>query len=301
VIVRAPGESEADAVAAFLAECDTAELGAPDGDVDDLREQWSLPGFDPARDAWVVEEDARLLGYAYAWARGGRAIHSEARVRPDVEYPPVGELLFERIESRTREQGIETATVLLIGSSPAGKAFAEERGYRLARHYIRMLVDLAEPPARVEAPTGVVLRTAEPGRDEPAVWELMREAFADEYEYVPETYDAWRQRLVDVPSFDPGLWFLAEAGGELVGATQCYPFLEGGWVQGIGVRPAWRRRGLGHALLAASLEAFWERGRSRVGLEVDAENPRAAKRLYERVGMREAFRFDRYEKDVATL
>ena len=45
-----------------------------------------------------------------------------------------------------------------------------------------------------------------------------------------------------------------------------------GWIGTLGVRPAWRRRGLGEALLRAAFAELFARGRRRVGLGVDTEN-----------------------------
>ena len=67
----------------------------------------------------------------------------------------------------------------------------------------------------------------------------------------------------------------------------------------LGVRPQWRRRGLGTALLVASFRLFWERGLKAVGLGVDGENTTGAVRLYERAGMRVVHRFDSYEKEIS--
>ena len=64
----------------------------------------------------------------------------------------------------------------------------------------------------------------------------------------------------------------------------------------IGVRVAWRRRGIGEALLRLAFCELYARGRRRVGLGVDAENTTGATRLYERVGMEVAWRDDAYEK-----
>ena len=58
-----------------------------------------------------------------------------------------------------------------------------------------------------------------------------------------------------------------------------------GWVGTLGVRPAWRVAGSARHC-CGRLRAFLRRGRTRVGLGVDAENVTGAQRLYERVGMR---------------
>ena len=54
-------------------------------------------------------------------------------------------------------------------------------------------------------------------------------------------------------------------------------------VLGMGVRQAWRGRGVGKRLIQAALAAARERGLTRVELTVRADNTRA-KRLYESVG-----------------
>ena len=69
-----------------------------------------------------------------------------------------------------------------------------------------------------------------------------------------------------------------------------------GWIQVLGVRPRWRKRGLGTALLRHSFRDFRDRGATRVGLGVDGESTTGAVRLYESVGMREVRRSDTYEK-----
>ena len=56
-------------------------------------------------------------------------------------------------------------------------------------------------------------------------------------------------------------------------------------IQNIGVTPHHRGRGVGAALITASLEGLQQVGVSRVGLEVTAEND-AAVRLYQRLGFR---------------
>jgi ribosomal protein S18 acetylase RimI-like enzyme len=59
----------------------------------------------------------------------------------------------------------------------------------------------------------------------------------------------------------------------------------GGFVGALGVSPAYRRRGLGLALLRHAFAEFRRRGETKVGLGVDAQNPTGATRLYDRAGM----------------
>ena len=68
-----------------------------------------------------------------------------------------------------------------------------------------------------------------------------------------------------------------------------------GHVNILGVRPGWRRRGLGRALLLHSFRELRDRGRLKADLGVDAENTTGAVRLYERAGMCVAHRMDTYE------
>jgi len=73
----------------------------------------------------------------------------------------------------------------------------------------------------------------------------------------------------------------------------------GGWIGAIGVRPAWRGRGLAKALLLHSFREFHRRGKRRVGLGVDAQNATDATRLYESIGMVVDSEQVVWEKEVA--
>jgi ribosomal protein S18 acetylase RimI-like enzyme len=66
----------------------------------------------------------------------------------------------------------------------------------------------------------------------------------------------------------------------------------------LGVRRAWRRRGLGLALLRDSFRRFRESGETVVALGVDTENATGAVRLYEHAGMRVLWRADVWEKEL---
>lgn len=95
-------------------------------------------------------------------------------------------------------------------------------------------------------------------------------------------FETWRREMTSDAEFDPGLWFLAEADGELAGVALCWT---SGFVKDLVVHERRRRRGLGEALLRHVLATFRARGARVVELKVEADNTQAV-RLYERVGMR---------------
>ena len=74
--------------------------------------------------------------------------------------------------------------------------------------------------------------------------------------------------------------------------------MDDGWVDTLGVRRPWRRKGLGMALLQHSFGEFYRRGKYKVGLDVDSQNLTGATRLYERAGMHVARTYISYEKEL---
>ncbi len=58
------------------------------------------------------------------------------------------------------------------------------------------------------------------------------------------------------------------------------------YLQIVAVLRSWRRRGVAPALLAGALRASRDAGFAAVALDVDAENPTGALRLYEGMGFR---------------
>ena len=177
------------------------------------------------------------------------------------------------------------------------RALLEREGYAPARYFWRMTADLAAPPPPPAWPAGIAVRTVAAPADERAAYAALEEAFGDHWGHVPTTFEAW-QRRVKGESFDPSLWFLAVAGEEVAGAALCRQDGETGWVDSLGVRPAWRRRGLGLALLRHAFGEFHRRGWAQAVLGVDAANETGATRLYEGAGMRVDRQYAIYQKEL---
>ena len=159
-----------------------------------------------------------------------------------------------------------------------------------------MGIELEDDVPEPRVPDGLALGAFRP-EDERAVHAALQEAFAEHWGNVTETFEHWRARRVE--GRDTSLWLVVRAGDEIAAASvNQWKRFGGGWIAALGVRKAWRRRGLAQALLLASFQAFRGRGETLVRLGVDSENPTGAVQLYERAGMRQVWRADVYRKKL---
>lgn len=296
MIVRAPTWDDLGEVARLVAVCDETDLGRVDMTLDELRRDWRSPGSELERDAWLVELGDQLVGYAWLWGRESPQPKSFGFVHPDVRGKGVGSELLRRMESRARELGAGMIAHYAVGE-PAAELL-ERQGYRAASRFYRMALDLDAPPVVHALPAGIAVRTFEPGRDDRPLHAALTEAFADEPDFEAESFEHWRERRVADPSVDPKLWLLANDGDSIAGFALASLSTEGGFLDALGVRSPWRRRGLGLALLTRTFADAYGRGARRVALGVAADNPTGAPRLYEQAGMSVAFVVDRYEKTL---
>jgi mycothiol synthase len=178
----------------------------------------------------------------------------------------------------------------------AAVGLLQAHGYEHVRRFWEMGIELTGEVPEPEWPDGVRLETLVEG-EEREVYDMMREAFRDHWGFTDHPYEQWRAWTVERESFDPSLWFLVRDGSELVGASVCGVREDGaGWVNGLGVLRAHRRRGLGMALLRHGFREFRARGLDRAGLGVDPENLTGATRLYERAGMEVVRHSDTFQK-----
>ena len=286
------------ALAAFLAEDETHLFGRPSRvGVPDVT-AW-LSGPDLSHDSWLFEEGGGLvaLGWIEKHDDTGIAVgvvHRERRGRG------LGSTLVDRSEERLRALGVGRIHNVTLAPDTTAQTLLADRGYREVRRFWDMTIELGDDlPPDPQLP--------ESFRIEPFSSELARafhaaleEAFAEHWEYEPQPYEKWWERQVAKPDHDPSLWFLVRTGEDVVAATRNDPERSGGgWIGAIGVRPAWRGRGLAKALLLHSFREFHRRGKRRVGLGVDSQNATGATRLYEGIGMVVDSEQVVWEKEVA--
>jgi mycothiol synthase len=292
-MLRHPSADDADAVLAVIVARDVADLGRPDYTLEDLHADWTMPGVDPGRDAWVVQEGERLVGYAFLDDRGAALIS----VAPDAEGRGIGTALRQAAEERALERGEALVRQYVPVANATARALLLDAGYWPVHHYFRMRVGLAAAPPP-EAPDGLRVRPFNPERDAPAVHALVQEAFARIEGNVAQTLDAWRAAKIEKEGWDPALWLLAEDADGLVGAALCERWEGGvGYVDSLAVAARARGRGIGRALLLHAFAALRDAGLEVAELSVQGDNAGAA-RLYEAAGMRSVWSQERWEKPL---
>lgn len=284
-------------------------------DADAIRNEWVSPNFDPAEDIRLVfAPNGQMAGYIEVWTTSPVPVHPWmwGRVDPDFEDIGIGTYLMQWAEQRALHAlprvPAELRFAPRVGTArEAGKPkklFAD-MGYQHIRSSYHMLIEMDAPVPDAQFPEGLTLRTYNPDTDAAAVYQAVEDSFQDHFGFVPEPFEEGLKRFRhfwENEGFDPTLFFIAMDGDQIAGINLCRPHsyddAEMGWVGTLGVLRPWRKRGLGLALLRHSFHEFYQRGKRKVGLGVDAQNLTGALRLYEGAGMHVHQAFDQYEKEL---
>jgi mycothiol synthase len=294
-----------------------AVFGINEIDVAELENFWGTPGLDLENDVRIIfAPNGDVAGYVEALTINDPPVHPFLwlRIHPAHGDTGVGETLLAwamQRASRVLETVSQELRVSVQSFPPSGdlltKKVYEDFGFTLIRHSFNMEVDFKSAPNEPVWPEGISLQPFNPAKHAEAVYRANDEAFSDHFGYLDQPFAEGfarfkHQMIDDKDAFDPGLWFIAMDGEEIAGHSICrinkqdeHPM---GWVSILGVRKAWRKRGLGMALLKQSFAEFYKRGLGKAGLSVDASNLTGALKLYERAGMHAAQQYDRYEKEL---
>ncbi len=293
---------------------DVGVLGFPDLTEDDLCDEFTEPGFDPATDGWLALDPAgAVAGYAWACRKGTSAdVDIDFYVHPDAD-PGLRAGLLSIVERRAAEIGGELGhdkIRTLVGCYRVALEEADllaARGYDVVTTFHRMQVpldgdlgDVADPPL----PPGVTLAVC--GTDEHllrAAYGVKEISFRGHFGTVPQTFEEWyafhdKRSVTDWSQ----MWYAElddEPAGVLLASNAFVATDNAGYVQTLGVHPRARGRGLAKFLLRTSFAEMRRRGRTSAILGVDTNNSTGALALYESVGMRPTLEIDVWRKAIA--
>lgn len=277
---------------------------------------WKDPKFNMEKSTRLVFDPAgKLAGYIEVWDTNNPPVHPWiwCSVHPDYADSQIANFLYEWAETRAAEAESRV---------PAGKRFAprtgfpiqylhkrslvESRGWVYTRSYYRMETTFTSAPDVPPAPEGILIRPYNPETELETLVQTFIDSFRDHYGFVvrplEEELESFRHHFLGDPLYDPSLFYVAVDGDQMAGICVCraqdYEKPDFGFVNELGVRREWRKRGLGSILLKTAFAEFHRRGKSGAALGVDASSLTGALRIYERAGMRPARQFDNFEKEL---
>jgi mycothiol synthase len=168
------------------------------------------------------------------------------------------------------------------------RAALENSDYHEVRRQYVMRIALDTPFNQPEFPAGYEFRPFEQARDAQHVHAVFQECFADHWGEVAQIpFEQWAHQFEN-PLFDPTLWHILYHNDDIAALCLCEITRREaslGLVEVLGVRPAFRKHGLGGLLLKHAFRDFQRRGYSNVALDVDTQNTTNAVALYEKAGM----------------
>lgn len=286
------------------AEGDTSTAVTPE----DLENEWDYEGFDPEQDAFLIQAEAgNLVGYGAVFDVDEHCeMSGDIYVHPEFKGQGVEAALLGALENRVQVQHVPLAApeqrvfvrVALDNKDEAGKAILAQVGYSPVRYHWRMGIDLESAPPVPVLPEGLEFRSFDKQKHAAAIWQARNEAYLGNWGSRQFSFEEFSYFTFENPEYDPSLWMVVWDGDEVAGFSINQLKMGIGWIHILAVRPAWRAKNLGLALLQRSFAEFYQRGTTSIGLGVDAENVTGATKLYQKVGMTTVSEFVTLEKEL---
>ncbi len=293
-----------DPVAALIDAWDMLHFGEAIANRQGVQYNWGSAWVELARDVRVIlASDGTVAAYvSHSSPDPASRYETDAFVHPAHQGRGLGSALTMWAEAKTRSQlAPDTALPLWDATSATdteGLRLLETNGYGHIRTFFQMRIDLDRSFDAGPVPEGVTVRRSVEGVDDRAAHAVLDEAFSTHFGYVSEPFEAWWEHQRAEDTFDPGLGLVADAGGQVVGASINGVIDGTGWIYEIGVRQAWQGRGIGRALVRHSFAMFAAAGVGVARLGVDTENVKGALELYRSVGMRPVREWRVFEKRI---
>ncbi len=271
-----------------------------------------MPHRAPRDAVYLAEQDGRLIGWAMTWVLHEESLDraiANGIVHPGYRRQGIGTALMRRVEEAGRSlRGLKPAFLeMSVREQVNGAAeLALSLGMQPVRYFFYMeRHDLRYLPALL-LPEGLHLRSYAVGQDDEPFVAAYNDGFSDHWGYARRTLEDERHRI-SAPGFRAEDNLLAtDADGRIAGlCIVLVPQMDDDMLQNnppliddLAVTHAYRRRGLGRALLLAGMRRIRDLGFSASALAVDADNPNKAQGLYESVGFQVISRSAAFRREL---
>lgn len=272
----------------------------------DLRNEWESQMMrDLTTSVRLIEDEAGMVvAYAELWDGRKPPVYPWLSwgVLPELAHTPLATAILDWLDATAQraladcpaDVRVALRTSIVSGYAPMQQVL-EAHGFQPIRESFRMRIDMTTPPPTSTLPKNITIRPYKHPDELDALIAADDDGFRDHWGYVErdvaQLRDEWSHWLDTHESFDPDLFFLAidTTTNTIAGVCLCFNKQTSdpdvAYVDSLAVRKAYRRQGLGLALLHHTFQVFWQRGRKSVALHVDGASLTGATRLYERAGM----------------
>jgi ribosomal protein S18 acetylase RimI-like enzyme len=301
VLLRAGTADDLPAICALVNRSE-AHDGVPRAlELDDLRDELDDERVRLDSDVRVAVVDGGVVGYVYTFHLPSEVVEERCylfgSVDPRARGAGIGSALLQwgigRATEQLRSSGRTLPRYIRVDGydylASAHRLYARH-GFTAVRYFEELLRPLDDVPA---APTveGVRIVPWPADRDE-ETRVAKNLSFRDHWGSAPTSPADWH-RMVRGYGARPDLSFVAlDADDRVVGHCVNHRYeaddarigRRDGWIESLGTLREWRGRGLGSAMVAASLRAFASADLTHASIGVDSANPSGAARLYRDLG-----------------
>lgn len=219
-------------------------------------------------------------------------------VLPSDDYEEVFQLLLKECIKYTQAIGRNRLEIFLMNLTDDIRStydrvrpLYESAGIRRENEWSQMVCDpstsnLVQP----EIPDGFSLKPLVEVSNED-IWTCYNTTFlsSDDHRYLSQTEKQRRENFDDFfdrsKPIEEDASLLLYAGNQIIGFMKINIYDSGGFVNGVGIHPDFRRRGFAKLLMTSSLVQAGNKGMTKLILEVDIQNKRAIA-LYENLGFK---------------
>ncbi|MBO9997841.1 MAG: GNAT family N-acetyltransferase [Cyanobacteria bacterium SID2] len=286
----------------LLEACESVDRSESNRSTIELQRSFDNPPPNTVRvwQLWETEDD-RTVGYGrytiFDRPEDVCEAYPSVRVHPDYRDSSLERDILAWCEQEVRRLKPNSESPIhfwtgVRSDKPHYRQLYEDFGYQAVRWFYQMRRSLLEPIPEPNFPEGFTVRTCQGEVDAEPWVEMFNQTFIDRWNFHPLPIENYRHH-VQLPTYRADLnWLALSPDGTFSAFCGCRIFEERntrngrkeGWVEVLGTRRGFRRRGLGRAMLLLGLHELKAAGMEIALLGVDSENPNQARRLYESVG-----------------
>jgi mycothiol synthase len=290
VRLRPLEDSDIPAVVALISAADAVDC-ADEGASEEEFRAWVAQPTDAGNHFVALAPSGEIIGYGDVHHQAGDdGAWGWIVTHPAWRGRGVGSQIADCVREQAQRLGVLWIDYGVDMRLAQATAWMRRLGFEPVRTYTRWNRDAAAPAPPV-VPPRFTIRPFAPGLDDPTALDIFNISFADHRNANVVAAEAIAEGGARL-DFDPQGLFVAEsAEGGIAGVCWCHinraenarRGARIGWINDLGVAPAYRRQGLGRALLYTGISWLREQDMESIALWMDRAN-RVARALYEDAG-----------------